>query len=244
MTDKNDPTELDKPMMPEEQETKAFEPSGLIPLIEALLKHPNSVAATIQRRSGRGLTLPLVLLIATAYGCYGLIVGGFTGGVQWWASPAKIVIGVLLSGMICLPSLFIFSCLSGASVGIKQVKVLMLLQLGLSAVLLVGFLPVAWIFSQSTESTFFIGMLHVSFWMIGLTFGTKLLWLALVSLGANQTGYVTTWSLIFILTLLQMTTAMRPIIGSSDTLLPTEKKFFVQYWADAATAEFKGGGPS
>jgi hypothetical protein len=30
-----------------------------------------------------------------------------------------------------------------------------------------------------------------------------------------------------------MTTALRPIIGKADTLLPTEKKFFLQHWGDS-----------
>ena len=29
-----------------------------------------------------------------------------------------------------------------------------------------------------------------------------------------------------------MTTALRPIIGTSDTFLPREKKFFVAHWLD------------
>ena len=38
------------------------------------------------------------------------------------------------------------------------------------------------------------------------------------------------WLAIFILVSLQMTTALRPIIGSSKDLLPKEKKFFLTYW--------------
>ena len=31
---------------------------------------------------------------------------------------------------------------------------------------------------------------------------------------------------------IQMTTALRPIIGKSDTFFPTEKKFFLGHWFD------------
>jgi len=223
------------------QAVPAFEPSaGMLSLIEALLKTPNRVVATIDRNHGGGLIAPLAALVAGAYGCYGIIVGSFSGGVQWWASPAKIVVGMMLSGLICLPSLFIFSCLSGAAVRIRQVAVLMLLQLGLSAVLLVGFLPVAWVFSQSTGSTFFIGLLHLFFWMVGLSFGARLLEQALVSMGAMQPVYFRTWCVIFALTLLQMTTALRPILGTSDTFFPTEKRFFLVHWGEVIEQESKG----
>jgi hypothetical protein len=42
------------------------------------------------------------------------------------------------------------------------------------------------------------------------------------------------WSIIFVLVALQMTTALRPILGTSETLLPTEKKFFLRHWVDCA----------
>jgi hypothetical protein len=29
-----------------------------------------------------------------------------------------------------------------------------------------------------------------------------------------------------------MTTALRPIVGKSDTFLPTEKKFFLDHWSE------------
>jgi hypothetical protein len=37
---------------------------------------------------------------------------------------------------------------------------------------------------------------------------------------------------IFVLVVLQMTTALRPILGKADTFLPTENKFFVSHWGD------------
>ena len=38
---------------------------------------------------------------------------------------------------------------------------------------------------------------------------------------------------IFVLVALQMTTALRPIVGRADTFWPTEKKFFLQYWGES-----------
>jgi hypothetical protein len=37
---------------------------------------------------------------------------------------------------------------------------------------------------------------------------------------------------IFVLVVLQMTTALRPIVGHADTFFPQDKKFFVSYWGD------------
>jgi hypothetical protein len=37
---------------------------------------------------------------------------------------------------------------------------------------------------------------------------------------------------IFLLVMVQMTTALRPLIGTADTLLPTEKRFFLGHWGE------------
>jgi hypothetical protein len=38
------------------------------------------------------------------------------------------------------------------------------------------------------------------------------------------------WILIFLITSLQMMTALRPMIGTADTILPKEKMFFMYQW--------------
>ena len=55
-------------------------------------------------------------------------------------------------------------------------------------------------------------------------------------LNARFGGGLRVWTLIFVLVLLQMTAALRPILGTSDTYLPTEKKFFVSHWTDSLKA--------
>jgi hypothetical protein len=88
------------------------------------------------------------LLVVAAFCCviYGLIVGSFSGGQQIWAAPLKIATGMLVSGLICLPSLYIFSCLSGSPVRLVQAFGVLAGLPALSAILLIGFAPVAWVF--------------------------------------------------------------------------------------------------
>ena len=40
------------------------------------------------------------------------------------------------------------------------------------------------------------------------------------------------WFVVFVLMRLQMTTALRPIVGRSDTFLPTKKLFFLAHWSN------------
>ena len=90
----------------------------------------------------------------------------------------------------------------------------------------------AWVFSQSTDSIAFIGSLHIAFWLIGITFGLRLLRVLMESLRVGDRLHLRVWSAIFILVSLQMTTALRPILGTSDHWLPSEKKFFVTHWLE------------
>jgi len=102
----------------------------------------------------------------------------------------------------------------------------------LMTILLVGFAPVAWIFSESTESVAWMGTLHLLFWFVATIFGLRFLHAGFAHSNARSQSGFQVWTLVFLLVALQMTTALRPIVGTADTLLPTEKKFFASHWYD------------
>jgi hypothetical protein len=132
-----------------------------------------------------------------------------------------------------LPSLYIFTCLGGIDAQLRSVCGALFAAVCLSSILLIGFAPVAWIFSQSTDSIAFMGALHLLFWVIGIRFGLRLIDATARFLGARGRGHLRIWSVIFILVCFQMTTTLRPIIAPSRTFLPTEKKFFLAHWFDS-----------
>jgi hypothetical protein len=108
-------------------------------------------------------------------------------------------------------------------------------KLALTTILLIGFAPVAWVFSQSTASLAWMGALHFLFWGIAAAFGARFLQTAFGQLLKSRTG-IRLWTVIYLLVALQMTTALRPILGSSDSFLPREKKFFLDHWAEVMRA--------
>jgi hypothetical protein len=225
-------------------------PGGQSPLliIEALLKFPGRVLYELQNnwRAGLGGWLLAFALIGMA--AYGLVVGSFSGGAQMWIAPAKLVLGTLFSILICLPSLYIFAGLAGIDVRVRTVIGVLFAAVALSALLLIGFAPVAWIFSQSTDSIPFMGGLHLILWVIAIAFGLRLVGAMGRLLTGSPESHMKLWSLIFILVCLQMTTTLRPIIGRSERFLPGEKKFFLTHWFETlgksgnpkATQETKG----
>lgn len=215
--------------------------TGLFHASEALLRQPRRVWFQLTQAGQISLTLGLLGIAIAGALAYGLVVGTFAGGDQLWAAPVKIAGGLVLTGLICLPSLYIFACLSGARTRLAEVCGLVAGLLALTTVLLIGFAPVAWVFSQSTESLAAMGALHLAFAAIAVGFGMKFLARGFEQLNACFGGGLRVWVVIFVLVLLQMTAALRPILGTGDAFLPTEKKFFTSHWTDSLKASGNGG---
>jgi len=164
-------------------------------------------------------------------------------GTQLWAAPVKIAAGLLVSALICLPSLYIFTCLSGSHARLAEISGLTAGLLMLMTLLLIGFAPVAWLFSQSTNSIVWMGILHLLFLFIATMFGLRFLQAGFSHSRARSSAGIFTWTLIFVLVVLQMTTALRPIVGTSPDFFPKEKKFFLSHWGEHLDAAAKGSTP-
>ena len=164
---------------------------------------------------------------------FGLVVGSFSWGNQIWAAPLKIVFGLMFSAAICLPSLYIFACIGGLNAKFNSVLGMLCSMMALSGLLLVGFAPVVWLFSVSSTSAVFLGVMLIVLWSISAGFGFSLVFRAGRAMGMTNTGHLFVWCLIFLLVTIQMTTTLRPIVGESELLFNfTEKKFFLEYWSE------------
>lgn len=207
-------------------------PAGFLSVFETVLRRPGQILHALAFEK-RGLAGWLGLMLVLGLAVFGVLLGGFSGGMQWWAAPVKIVVGVLLSALICLPSLYIFLCLGGAEIRFSLACGLLLTALTLISLLLVALAPVVWLFTQATESVGFMGMLALGFWLVAACFGLHLLVRGAEQLGATSTGYLVIWTMIFLLVTLQMSTALRPLLGRSEQLLSGERKFFLEHWSES-----------
>ena len=212
---------------------------GFVAAVEAVLRQPGRILTQLRRPDGSSIT---TALLAAAFGgalIYGFVAGTFSGGIQLWAAPLKVAGGLLLSALICLPSLYIFACLGGSQARLREVAGVLAGVLALMTLLLLGFAPVAWVFAQSTDSLAMMGALHLLFWGIATAFALRLLTTGFRQSQSRSLAGVRVWAAIFILVMLQMTTALRPILGQASTLLPTEKKFFAAHWIQCLESDGK-----
>ena len=202
-------------------------------IMSHLLKKPLSVIHSIDEREGVRWT-PILLLTITALAFFGFIVGSFSGATeQMWLAPAKIVSGVLFSSLICLPSLYIFCCIGGLDKKFSTILGIQSCTMAITSLLLIGFSPVIWLFSSSSDSIGFFGFLCIAVWLICLFMGLKFLTKTGRAFGMKHTKHLYLWAGIFTLVTLQMPTTLRPIIGTSDKHLHLdEKKFFLEHWSE------------
>lgn len=203
-----------------------------VAIVEALLKSPGKLIHELERNWRASVVTWLLIFAAFGMALYGAVVGTFCGGAQIWIAPAKLALGTVAAALICLPSLYIFSCLGGIDARLRMVAGVLFAAVALTALLLIGFAPVAWIFSQSTDSVAFMGraphfpLAHRD-QLRATTIAAANRWLA-----GTHRSHMKVWSCMFLVVCLQMMTTLRPIVGKSDRFLPAEKKFFLAHWYD------------
>src|SRR3954464_11579054 len=87
---------------------------NVITAIDAILRQPRRVMYQLRQPGAGRLILSMLFVSIACSLVYGLVVGTFSRGDQLWAAPVKIACGLLISALLCLPSLYIFTCLSGS----------------------------------------------------------------------------------------------------------------------------------
>lgn len=219
------------PPQPPPIEAPLPEKLDLKTLFEALLRRPHALSVRLAEPDHHA-TGKFALLALGSLLLFGFVLGCFAKGQQLWAAPVKITGGLVFAGVICFPSLYIFSTLAGARANPSQLAASLAGALALAGLLLLGFAPAVWIFAESTDSMGFMGFLTVMAWLIALVFCLRFLKAAVYAAGARQVGPLVVWSFVFLLVTLQMTTSLRPILGRSPNFLTAEKKFFLQHWGD------------
>lgn len=201
---------------------------GMLATLDGLLRLPANLMFELSTSPGAHARLLVVTLVAMAVA--GLFVGAFAGGYQLLAVPLKLALGMTFCALICLPSLYIFACLSGGRHTLRETTGALLAGVSLTALLLVGFAPVSWVFSQATDSAALMGGLHLFFFLVSAHFGLRLTRRALANVGGRPVPALGLWSLVFLLVALQMSTTLRPLVGPFEGLALAEKQFFLAHW--------------
>jgi hypothetical protein len=207
---------------------------SLLGLADALLKSPANVVH--QLNHSRASLIRFVLLVVGSLMLTGVVVASFSGGYQYLAVPLKLALGFVFGAALCLPSLYIFSCLSGTQHTLRNVTAALLMGMGVQGLLLIGFAPIAWIFSQSTSSPSFMGFLYLVMLLVSAGFGLALTGRVLAATG-DRARVLWIWNMMFVVVMLQLTTNLRPIVGKFEGIGVAEKEFFLSHWGRSLNEE-------
>lgn len=201
-------------------------------MVTTLLKSPQKVsdriAAGIDLLKSAGIFLVAALL---CHAVFGLAVGLFGGQTVALMDIVKFPLVALFSLLLCFPSLYVFSCVSGTPLSLAQTAVVACSCLAMLGLILVGLAPVAWLFAVSTKSIAFVVVLTLVIWGTALGFVVRYT----ESLKANplfqQQAGIKLWFIIFCLVSLQMATCMRPMLTKpAHGWWTSEKKSFVVHF--------------
>ena len=116
---------------------------NILVTIESVLRQPRRLMFQLRQPGAGKIITAMIFVTIVCSLIYGVIIGSFSGGMQWWAAPVKVTAGLIIATIICLPSLYIFTCLSGAKARLIEIFGLVAGLLMLMTILLIGFAPVA-----------------------------------------------------------------------------------------------------
>src|SRR4029453_11465032 len=112
---------------------------NLFAAVEAVLRQPRRIFYHLRQSSAGRIILILFCVSLLSSLIYGVVAGSFSMGDQLWIAPVKIAGGFLFAALICLPSLYIFACLSGSKARLVEIIGLLAGLLALTTILLIGF---------------------------------------------------------------------------------------------------------
>ncbi|MCH9649377.1 MAG: hypothetical protein K0U98_14140 [Deltaproteobacteria bacterium] len=224
-------------------------PDSVVGSLLEILQHPIRVAercresqdSRSEKTSGQGpnpLGAGYPLRLATGalvcFFVYGLSAGFFQGYDQVLLSAFKVPLILVFSLLLCAPSFYIFSSLSGAALTLRGFSLILSGFGALLGLLLIGFLPISWLFTVSSRSLLFLVFFHLLVWFICLVFADRFLGQVLKQVGGWNGRFA--WLLLLLLVSLQMTTFLRPVLWRPPdaSFFQTERMSFFEHLGQSA----------
>ncbi len=179
-----------------------------------------------QIRHGEGLQGKIVSLLVCSSVCfalYGAIVGLFHSPAQSLSSAIKLPSLYLLTLLICLPTLYIFSTFFGSNRSLGQHFAVVLSAASVISALLFGFAPVTLFFLITTGHYQFFKLLNVAIFMLTGVIGVQFLYNGIQLISdedpegqAIRTRILQFWLILYGFVGSQLGWTLRPFFGSPD----------------------------
>jgi hypothetical protein len=169
-------------------------------------------------------TRAMLVSSASFLAVYGAVLGSTHSLLQAFSSAIKLPLLFLITLIICIPALYIFSVLFGSRQRLSQSLALVLSAITVTSVLLLSFAPITLFFLVTASGYQFFKLLNVLFFTIAGGLGMLFLsqGMQVVSASDKQAGtglrnlvlYV--WIVLYAFVGSQMAWTLRPFIGYPD----------------------------
>ena len=140
-----------------------------------IFQNKESYFADLDKHRSNRLILNQLLLICLFAFLYGVMMGSYHSFLQSLVAGAKLIVLFLSSVIICFPSFFIIQQVLGSKMSFRQMMVIVLSGLLLTATIALSFAPIVVVFQITGGNYHFLQLLHVAIFIFAGVFGMKLM---------------------------------------------------------------------
>jgi hypothetical protein len=165
----------------------ASSPARGLLVIERILRDRDGIwRQIIEERDLRGLTGQLLGSSVVSLACYGAVLGASNSFAQALSSLVKLPLLFLATLAICLPTLYLFNLVFGASLSMMQAVTLILVSITVGSVLTLAFAPISLFFLISAHNYEFFKLLNVTILVLTSIVGLRFLTVGMRTLNDHQ----------------------------------------------------------
>ncbi|MFZ4522951.1 MAG: hypothetical protein ACOYNC_14675 [Bacteroidales bacterium] len=204
-----------------------------------IFQNKESYFNEINNRQSNWLIFNQILLICGFAFLYGMVMGSYHSFLQSVVTGIKVVILFLSTVIICFPSFFIIQQVLGSKMSFRQMIVIVLSGVVLTATIALSFSPIVVVFQLTGGNYHFLQLLHVAIFIFAGVFGMRLMVDALKYACENKSIYpqigVTVfriWIIILAFVGIQLAWNLRPFLCEKSE----EFKLFRKYEGNFYTA--------
>lgn len=204
-----------------------------------IFQNKDSFFEDIHISQSNKLILNQILIISLFCFLYGIVMGSYHSFLQSIVAGVKIIVLFLSTIIICFPSFFIIQQVLGSKMSFRQMIIIVLSGLLLTATIAVSFAPIVVVFQITGGNYHFLQLLHVAIVIFAGIFGMRLMVDALKYACENKNIYprigvvvFRIWIIILAFVGIQLAWNLRPFLSEKQE----EFKIFRKYEGNFYTA--------
>jgi len=140
-----------------------------------IFQNKESYFSDINNQQSNKLIFNQIVLICVFAFFYGMVMGSYHSFLQSVVTGLKVIILFLSTVIICFPSFFIIQQVLGSKMSFRQMIVIVLSGLMLTATIALSFAPIVVVFQVTGGNYHFLQLLHVAIFIFAGVFGMRLM---------------------------------------------------------------------